>query len=353
MPLAIKPIACSSCFTDRGLQLDAEQIGNADSAACPNCGSADGHKLDKEKLESLAYRFFVWGSFWRTDYGGTPLIQFNEHQSTSIEPSPWLKSDVALFEKLLGVGFFHYGPRLWMVGEVEPLKALQELASRPSIVERIVREYPTREIESTLPFYRIRKDPESPSEPHEYDSPPAAFSGTGRLDAIGAPALYASPDLQVCVHECRVTAEDELYVATLAPIRPLRFLDLSVILQENDGITEFESLDMAVHMLFLAGKHSYDITRAVASAARNAGFDGLIYPSYFSLLRLGAVPLRTTYGLSHRRIPQLQAHEQSFAVPNLAVFGRPIEAGKIKVKCINKLVLNQVAYDFHFGPVTF
>lgn len=353
MPPVTESIACSKCFTDQGLHLDAEQLGISGDAACPSCGSTEGHKIDKEKLETLAYRFFVWGSFWRTDYGGAPLIQFNEHQGTSIEPSPWLKSDIALFEKLLGIGFFHYGPRLWMVGEVEPLKALQDLASRSLIVERIVREYPTREIEPTLSFYRIRKDPKSPAEHHEYDSPPTTFAGTGRLDASDAPALYASPDLQVCIHECRVTAEDELYVATLAPTRPLRLLDLSAILQESDRITEFESLDMAIHMLFLAGKHSYDITRNVATVARNAGFDGLIYPSYFSLLRLGAMPLRTTYGLSHRRIPQFQAHEQSFSVPNLAVFGRPIEAGTITVKCINKLVLSRVAYDFHFGPVTF
>jgi hypothetical protein len=240
-----------------------------------------------------------------------------------------------------------------MLGEIEPLKALQKLSSRASIVERIVREYPTREIESTLSFYRVRKDPKFPSEHYEYDSPPTSLAGTGRLDSSEKPVLYASPDLQVCVHECRVSAEDDLYVATLAPTRQLQFLDLSVILQEKDGITEFESLDISVHMLFLAGEHSYNITRAIAFAASKAGFDGIIYPSYFSLLRLGAMPLRTTYGISHRRIPSLQVHEQSLAVPNLAVFGRPIEAGKIAVKCINKLVLSRVAYDFHFGPVTF
>jgi len=50
------------------------------------------------------------------------MVQFNERQKTSINASSWLKPDVELFERLLGIGFFHYGPRLWMVGEVEPLK---------------------------------------------------------------------------------------------------------------------------------------------------------------------------------------------------------------------------------------
>ena len=76
---------------------------------------------------------------------------------------------------------------------------------------------------------------------------------------------------------------------------------------------------MAVHMLFLAGKHAYKITREIAIAAHAAGFDGLIYPSYFSLLRLGVMPFETVYGISHRRIPQYQEYEQAKAIPNLAL----------------------------------
>ena len=61
--------------------------------------------------------------------------------------------------------------------------------------------------------------------------------------------MYASQDLQVCLHECRVTAEDKIFVATLKPVKPLKLLNLEEILVE-EGVTEFESLDMAVHMLF-------------------------------------------------------------------------------------------------------
>lgn len=346
-------VACSSCFIDQGLRLDAEKLGQEEIVVCPHCRSAEGKKLDKNQLGALAYRFFVWGSMWRTEYGGSPRIQFNEYQDTSITPPHWLQSDVALFEKLLGVGFFHYGPRLWMIGEVEPLKALVNRSTRNSIIDQILEHYPSRLIESDRKFYRIRKDPKTPDLHAEYDSPPADFLGNGRLDSSELPILYASPDLEVCVHECRVTAEDELYLATLIPTRSLRVLDLSIVLNEAETITEFESLDMTVHMLFMAGNHSYEITRAIAVAAKQAGFDGIIYPSYFSLLRLGIMPLRTTYGLSHRQVPQLQAQEESFTVPNLAIFDRPIESGILKLDCINKLVLSRVAYEFHFGPVSF
>ena len=86
--------------------------------------------------------------------------------------------------------------------------------------------------------------------------------------------MYGSQDLQICVHECRVTAEDELYLATLAPARNLQLLDLTELLSE-ERVTEFESLDMAIHMLFLAGTHAYEITREIARAAHAAGYDGL------------------------------------------------------------------------------
>ena len=345
-------LACSQCFSDRGLFLDAEQIGIDDPSPCPRCGSSSGRKLPAAGVGALAHRFFVWGSLARFKYGAAPLVVFNEGQKTSIKVSPWLQRDMGQIQELLGVGFFHYGPRYWMFGEVTPLLALQKAKHRASIIDRIVLEYPKKIVDTDKSFYRIRKAPKLPDKPHEYDSPPSHVAGGGRLDTSCLPVLYASPDLQVCVHECRVTAEDELYVATLAPTRPLTFLDLSVVLKEDDHITEFESLDIAVHMLFLAGKHSYGLTRAIAAGAHAAAFDGLIYPSYFSLLRLGAMPFETTYGMSHRRIPQLQEHEQAKAIPNLAIFGRPIDEGKVTVQCVNKLVINRVAYDFHFGPAT-
>ncbi len=342
-------IACSECFADQGLKLYAIQIGIEEIGVCPNCGNAKGRKLSISDLFDLAHRFFVWGSLLRCKYGAAPLIQFNEHQSTCIDFSLWLKPDVEIFERLLGIGFFDYGPRLWMIGEVEPLKAIQTTKKRVSIVERIISEYPKRVIEPHEFFYRIRKNPKTPSNPLEYDSPPSDLAGTGRLDTKRNPILYASQDLQVCVHECRVTAEDELYVATLKPKRHLKLLDLSILLKE-ENVTEFESLDMAVHMLFFAAKHSYKITRSIAIRAQTAGFDGVVFPSYFSLLRIGVMPFPTIYGISHRRIPGFQEYEQDKAIPNLAIFGRPIKQGCITIESINKLILNRVSYDFHFGP---
>lgn len=302
-------VACSECFRDQGLRLDAERIGTEVSDACPNCGSVIGKKLSLDRLAALSYRFFVWGSLLRRDYGAAPLIQFNKHQKTSVLLPAWLQSDAQLIERTLGVGFFHYGPRLWMIGEVEPLKALQDEATCGLTVKRILAEYPGHLLRPGDSFYRIRKAPQTPEQEREYDSPPQGAAGSGRLD--------------------------------------------SSALLSHEEATEFESLDMAVHMLFLAGAHSYPVTRRIVGAVREAGFDGIVYPSYFSLLRLGIMPFETAYGLSRRRFPSVQQYEQEKSIPNIAIFGRPIEEKKLEIQCINRLILNRVEYGVHFGPVGF
>jgi len=343
-------VLCSNCFSDQGIRLDAERIGEAGDSICPTCGVRSGHKLTKESAADLAHRFFVWGTLHKCEYGAAPLVQFNEQRQTSINAAPWFQKDLELISKTLTVGFFYYGPRLWMVGEVEPLKALQETQSRQDTIQRILNEYPSVVLDQSQFFYRIRKDPNTPSDKAEYDTPPSSYIGTGRLDSADLPIMYGSQDLEVCVHECRVTAEDELFVATLSPTRSLKLLDLSFLLPE-EHVTEFESLDMAIHMLFLAGKHSYDICREIAKAVHAAGYDGVIYSSYFSLLRTGTMPFETAYGISYRRFPQMQGYEQAKSIPNLALFGHPIANQKVDVRCINKLILSHVNYGFHFGPV--
>lgn len=343
-------VACTACFRDPGLRLDAERFAMLDPSVCSNCGLAGAAKLNRIRLQHLAHSFFVRGTLQKFSYGAAPRVVFNAAQRTTIPTAAWLEPDVRLLENLLGVGFFEYGPRFWMFGEIEPLKGLRAASSRPQVIARILREYPKVSIEPDQSFYRMRVNPKDPANPSEYDSPPSEVSGRGRLDSPSMPVMYASRDLQVCIHECRATAEDELYIATLQPTRPLALLDLTAVLPEP-GFDEFESLDLAVHMLFLAGKHSYRLTREIASAAHGEHFDGLLYPSYFSLLRSGAMPFETTYGIAHRRVPELKDHEMAKIVPNIALFGRPLKEGTAKIIGLNKVVISRVEYGLSFGPV--
>jgi hypothetical protein len=175
-------LLCSNCFRDQGLRLDAENIGIIEASACPKCGSTAGSKLTSGHVVALARRFFVWGTLHRLDYGGAPIVEFNEYQQTSIETSPWFEPDVRLIEESLGVGFFYYGPRLSILGEVEPLKALQEPMTRAPIIDRIIREYPSFTLTTDQVFYRIRKSPALPAGFGEYDTAPLAYQGANRFD---------------------------------------------------------------------------------------------------------------------------------------------------------------------------
>jgi hypothetical protein len=151
------PILCSNCFHDEGLRLSSAAIGEKDMSKCLNCGSQDGRKLNRKSVAILAQQFFVWGTIQRLDYGASPLVQFNKRQSTSIKVAPWLEPDLQLIGKTLEIGFFDYGPRLWMVGEVEPLKALQEPNTRAEVISRILTQYPGRILGTDEYFYRMRK----------------------------------------------------------------------------------------------------------------------------------------------------------------------------------------------------
>jgi len=345
-------VLCSSCFRDEGLRLDASIIGLENDFECPKCHSTNGKKLTKILVRELCYLFFVRGTIEKFKYGGCPLIQFNEHHfnHSSIDISPWLTNDVKLIEQTGEIGLFYYGPRFWMFGEIEPLKSLQNDNERNQIIEKILKSYPIRELSQKDNFYRLRSNPKVPHDFSEYDTPPDDFLGKNRFDDIDFPILYGSPDLELCIHECRATIEDNLFVGKLVPKQSLRILDLSALIEEDEYTTEFESLDIAIHFLFLAGKHSYNICRQIAQKAKEKGFDGIIYPSYFSYIHTGSIPFDTIYGISIRRIKELKTIAQSQCIPNIALFGRPVKENKVEVSCINKVIINKVQYYTTFGP---
>ena len=335
---------------NEGLRLEAERVGKKLPLVCPRCKSQTGLKLDPDHLMSLAYYFFVWGSLHKSDYGAASVIKFRDSIKTDIDLPFSLRKDVVVFEESIDIGFFPYGPRLWMLGEIEPLKDLQCRKKRSEVIKRILNEYESRTVTTQEKFYRLRKNPKRPSLANEYDSPPTK-SSNDRLDKCRFPVLYASHDPDICLHECRASAQDKLYIAALRPTQDLRLLDLLALLDESEDTTEFESLELAVDMLFSAGGHSYPITQELACAARDAGYDGIRFPSYFSRLHIGVEPVETIYGISNRMFPQLRKFEEAKLSANIAVFGRPIRDGLVEVCCVNRMVVRNISYYYHYGPV--
>ena len=93
--------------------------------------------------------------------------------------------------------------------------------------------------------------------------------------------------------------------------------------------------------------------KRIAKEIRSVGYDGIIYPSYYSLFLTGSMPQETFYGVSIRKLSILKDYAKSQIIGNLALFGYPVKDQKIEVKCINKVCLKRVNYDIHFGPVLY
>jgi hypothetical protein len=324
-----KFLFCSNCFRDDGLRKTAEKLGARFSARCPHCHTLDGAKITKNKAETLVTQFFWNGSFFRADFGGASRIVSNpyRYRDSDVQFPHWLSDDATLIQEVLKIGFLHYGPPLWRLGEIEPLKDLDRPATRDAAAKALVREYSGLSIKETFLFHRLRTRMAEGEEanPLQYDSPPEQFLGTGRLDDLGQPVLYGSDNVEICFHECRVTLPEECFIAHLRPRKPLNLLDLRAEIP-NDGPTEFESKNLAVHYIFSASEPAYNITRLIAKTAREMGYDGIVYPSYFSLWKPDKLY-------------------------NFAIFGRPIAEGSLEVTTINRAFLKSAQYDYIFGPL--
>jgi len=256
------------------------------------------------------------------EYGGSQVIEFNGSWfgKSNVNFPPWLERDVLLIEKTSEIGFFYYAPPMWRLGGITHLEQLQSEENRTKASTDIVSAYPSRTISRADTLFRVRANPMVPSEPGEYDSPPA---GSGRMNADGLAIWYCSQDLEICLHECRVTIADRLFMARLRPLKDLLALDLTAEIDESG--TPFESLNIAMRMIFSAEKHAYPLIREITKQAKEAGFDGVIYPSYFSRVRPGIVP-------------------------NIAIFGHPVSDKLLSVECINRVHLKEVNYTATFGP---
>ena len=315
---------CSKCFNDFGLIKTVESIGIDNNCICENCKKSDGFKITKEQLEDVCMNYFIDGTFCKSNYGGSCLVMYNYVQKTEIKVPKFLKNDIKLLEDNLGIGFFYYSPRLYNLGLVEPLDELLDKKTRKKAINNIISKFPSKIIDENFKLFRLRKNPVYPNKNSEYDSPPNKFrSNYGRFDSKNINILYASENIEICIHECRVTLADELYIANLSPTKSLKLLDLTNHIDEQ--VAPFESLNLAIQFIFEAENHSYEITRDIAKYLKIAGYDGVVYNSYFNKIK----PIQ---------------------IPNIAIFGSPIRNKKIKIDCINKLIIKEANYSYIFGP---
>jgi hypothetical protein len=324
-------IACTACFSNFGFKKVLAAFGTQSGDPCPQCGLTGALKLNLNGIKQAIYDFFVSGSYITGTFA--PVYQVGQLNPDPPTFDTTLASDANLACNLTGLGIFHYGPPTWRVGcgelqeEFEAGGELRYWAARDLV----------KAVECTVvpigsPLFRIRVNPkrdESISTSAAFDPPPPTVQREpGRLDDRDHPVLYVSDDIELCLHECRVTISDEIVVAKLSPVRELRILDLCAEIKWSGG-TPYQDPNIFVSFIFRNRGNSLEYCRAISRAARDAGYDGIRYVSYYA---------------------QAKHHPKSL---NLAIFGRPISMGLLRLASVNRVRISDMTYAFQFGPVLY
>lgn len=324
-------IACPECFSNWGFRKVVANHAVVPEAECPRC-SAVGPLIDRAGLEEAIHAFFVAGSYLAETMA--PVYQVNDCNPYPARFDATLDDDAKLASSLTAKVIFDYGPQLWRVGEVELKHAFDDGGeTREAAARDFVAYAPRVELVAGTRLFRIRKNPktdETITTAVAFDPPPQDVKRTpGRWDDGHSPVLYASDDIELCLHECRVLVADEVVVASLSTARPLTLVDLTAKFPLA-GMTPFEDPNIFARFLSLSRHEQWlDHARAVARAAEAAGLDGVRYTSYYA-----------------------QAKHHSDAL-NVALFGRLLEAGDLVIDAVNRVRLIDARYQFSFGPVLY
>ncbi len=204
--------------------------------------------------------------------------------------------------------------------------------ARAAAADKLVGQAASSTVQPGESFFRIRTNiraDEHVATAVVFDPPPPDGQRTpGRWDDFERPALYLSDDIELCLHECRTTIADEIVIATLTPTRELKVLDLTLDLPHGDS-GPFSDANIFVKIMCCSRGRWLEFCREIARAALQAGYDGIRYLSYYSQAKQGA------------------------AAVNLALFGRPINDGSLKVTSVNRLQILDMKYAYRFGPALY
>jgi hypothetical protein len=336
-------ILCDECFSNVGLRSEAVRIGNQDDRPCENCSSRNGGGLDQDGLDKLMTRFFVEGSrqpylptVYRIDYSNVG------ERHTPVRFDETLQRDYELIAKRLQSLRYH-APKLRIMGLgapywdfVDAFKSFDENGDRENLTRvgtEILNRCSDACLEQGESIYRIRTNPKRIRDPQDIDTPPAQNDMTrdsGRFDSDDLPVLYASGDVETAIHESRVRLGDEIVLGTLEIFIRQKLVDLDAVKVCSEGGRNLN----ADHHYFLRARLGsqqpidYRMLRVLAFQAKLAGFDGIKFRSFYSMLR-----------------------ENNESAVNYALFGYPIKEERLKLKSWNTVRLLKASYNFQFGPL--
>jgi hypothetical protein len=328
---------CSDCFKDNGLRLEAKRIGKERTGTCPNCKSSDGYALDSECLHELQTQFFSRATApnqYRQDVAVLGVVEDDpDEEDIGLVLRRETQADWALIRGAIGGRLWYRSPRLFYLGITNHFGMFQSL-SKEVVRDQVVSKLRFTEIDTSTTIYRIRTnlDDNDKFDEGQYDTPPKPKRrGFLRFDNKNLPVFYGSPNLQVCIHECRVTLVDNIFVASLVPKKKLTLIDLTGNYDQPDDIDPFNDLEWFFRGLMNASQpHVYRYCRRIAQTIKDiTNADGFVYNSYYTNI----------------------AGDTEGKTINYALFGRPISEGKIGIISINTIRLKRIRYDYHLGPL--
>ena len=328
---------CSDCFKDNGLRLEAKRIGKEHTNLCPNCGSSSGYTLDNDCLHELQIQFFSRATApnqYRQDVAVLGVVEdAPDEYDIGLALRPETQSDWALIREAIGGRLWFRSPRLFYLGITNHFGPYQSLP-KDVVRDQIVPKLRFTELNTLTTIYRIRLNlnDHNKFDEGQFDSPPnPRRRGFGRFDNGKLPLFYGSPNLQVCIHECRVTLVDDIFVASLKPKKKLSLIDLTGNYDQPDDIDPFDDLEWFFRGLMNASHPNvYRYCRRIAQTIREmTNADGFVYNSYYTNI----------------------AGDSEGRTVNYALFGHPLSEGKLGITSINTVRLERIRYDYHLGPL--
>jgi hypothetical protein len=320
---------CTKCFSNEGLRIEAERLVSCDPTFCPTCKSPSSCTISSDLAHELIDRFFCHGSQSLVVAGHIPVYKLTASRALmSGKFDPTLEDDYQMLIEHYNIGVRHNAPAEWRMGMTDHYHALSgSYEDALQILDEIISVASNRILPSNTKLYRVRTNVrDGVAMPISYDAPPNFTTRTpGRYDDNDLPLLYASFDIETCIHECRCTVLDEIVIATLRTTRDLRIVDFES-LDEPAPLTPFQCIGHFLHGLSVATEDEYPKCRMLSRRLFERGFDGFTYRSFFSKVK-------------------------GNALTNIALFGHPIREAKVSMTSVNRIKIDRIDYGFSLGPV--
>jgi hypothetical protein len=332
---------CSDCFEDFGIRYEATALGSDPQGPCPRCRSPRGRRLDAGDIQQLLYEYFETGS--RPGRHWPPVIKRGTAGDGALGLSEPAQKDYELLRDLTGCQLMLNAPNLITMGDSSLRLTIEtrlgvhdwaELGDQQTLEEALdpILSHPIEYVvhPGTI-LQRGRINPEEPTSPAEYDSPPVDKVKANRLNSSCEQVWYGAFDAETCIFELKPPLEDvvneTIYIGTFAATQKLNLFD--VINRPFDMDMHVDgsgAIHYFLRSLFFPLDRDYKVTQELATRIRNLGFDGILYPSAFSYIR------------------------QAQAYPNVMLFGAPERLGTLGFISADKFCFRNVSYNFSYGP---